>query len=169
MANNIFRILYYFINFICVLKNNELSLQSQNCSMLKLEYIPAIFVRLKIDNSNWWYKYKFIWYVILYEEMPHFITHYTWSVHSFLWLSLLFYIFLTELYIYYRGYTQSLYLKLRNRNRCNHRDYQNISRNGIHFSLLKYFKQLQKKTEKKQIGLTHLEACSKQQGTSRAV
>uniref|UniRef100_A0A8C5MUS4 Acyloxyacyl hydrolase n=1 Tax=Leptobrachium leishanense TaxID=445787 RepID=A0A8C5MUS4_9ANUR len=28
------------------------------------------------------------------------------------------------------GYTQSLYLKLRNLNRCNHRDYQNIAKNG---------------------------------------
>ncbi|XP_018418441.1 PREDICTED: acyloxyacyl hydrolase [Nanorana parkeri] len=28
------------------------------------------------------------------------------------------------------GWTQSIYLKLRNWNRCNHRDYQNISKNG---------------------------------------
>ncbi|KDR21147.1 Acyloxyacyl hydrolase [Zootermopsis nevadensis] len=29
-----------------------------------------------------------------------------------------------------KGVTDSLYLKLRSRNRCNHRDYQNLSRNG---------------------------------------
>lgn len=32
--------------------------------------------------------------------------------------------------IYFRGWTDSLYLRLRRRNRCNHRDLQNISQNG---------------------------------------
>lgn len=33
--------------------------------------------------------------------------------------------------IYFRGWTDSLYLRLRRRNRCNHRDLQNISQNGM--------------------------------------
>ncbi|KAM5157406.1 acyloxyacyl hydrolase [Mantella aurantiaca] len=37
------------------------------------------------------------------------------------------------------GWTQSLYLKLRKRNRCNHRDYQNISRNGGSAGNLKHY------------------------------
>ncbi|XP_073486612.1 acyloxyacyl hydrolase [Aquarana catesbeiana] len=46
------------------------------------------------------------------------------------------------------GSTQSLYLKLRNRNRCNHRDYQNISRNGGSAGNLKnYLKSLARNQE----------------------
>ncbi|CAJ0945030.1 unnamed protein product [Ranitomeya imitator] len=33
-------------------------------------------------------------------------------------------------FLFFRGWTQSLYLRLRDWNRCNHRDYQNIARNG---------------------------------------
>ena len=33
-------------------------------------------------------------------------------------------------FVMLKGVTDSLYLKLRARNRCNHRDYQNLSRNG---------------------------------------
>ncbi|XP_072268294.1 acyloxyacyl hydrolase [Pyxicephalus adspersus] len=46
------------------------------------------------------------------------------------------------------GWTQSLYLKLRDRNRCNHRDYQNISRNGgSSDNLKKYLRSLARNQE----------------------
>ncbi|XP_056376451.1 acyloxyacyl hydrolase isoform X2 [Hyla sarda] len=41
------------------------------------------------------------------------------------------------------GWTQSLYLRLRERNRCNHRDYQNIARNGgSSYNLQSYLKSM---------------------------
>nr|CAD7601809.1 unnamed protein product [Timema genevievae] len=40
-----------------------------------------------------------------------------------------------------KGYTDSIYWKLRSRNRCNHRDYQNLSQNGASSGdLLRYLK-----------------------------
>ncbi|XP_069469364.1 acyloxyacyl hydrolase [Ambystoma mexicanum] len=44
------------------------------------------------------------------------------------------------------GWTDSIYLRLRNRNRCNHRDYQNLSKNGGDSSnLLNFLKSMARK------------------------
>ncbi|KAJ9586401.1 hypothetical protein L9F63_019953 [Diploptera punctata] len=46
-----------------------------------------------------------------------------------------------------KGVTDSLYLKLRARNRCNHRDYQNLSRNGASsFDGMTYVKSLSRES-----------------------
>lgn len=52
-----------------------------------------------------------------------------------------------------KGVTDSLYLKLRSRNRCNHRDYQNLSRNGA----------------SSYDGMTHVESLARNQSNDKPV
>lgn len=76
----------------------------------------------KRENVKW--KYMHNWCTVLFRDKNKLFKHWTcFHPHHKSLVACVF-------SIYFRGWTDSLYLRLRRRNRCNHRDLQNISQNG---------------------------------------